>query len=601
MALKKMNLEKITADLKNKYPDIGIRSIETSGDGKATFYLDPTQKSLAFLGKKDGTTPHSEAASTIRRDALDRGTLDLIKKDPFTEPYNESIKRAIKYYYTEPLVGSTLNLLASLSAKGFENDVDDPDIKNFYDTWVFDTNFAEVIEWIFLDFFKVGNVYTYKAVQKYEPRVSYLSTNPGKKVKKPGAAAAQEFAAKKNVWSKGFLPVSYTVLNPELVKVDGNLLFDKTSITLTPPTELKDLLKKSGSDLSEDEKLLIKSLPSELKKAVTDGKDFKLESNLVGRITYRKQPYERYAKPRSTRIFDSIEYYKSLRNADLSTLDGISNYIIKVTIGNDEYPVTTQDELEAVSQLFNTPSKSFSVVWNHTLQVEKIVSPEIASILGKEKYAQVNDDISGGLGISRALIDGMGNANAAQISLMVKGVMEEINYARRQVERWIYNEYRQIAEAMGFTMFPKIRWDEGVLKDSILYMSTLSQLVDRRMLSYNTALESLGFDYPTELQNMKTELPLVEEGIFGLAGSPFQQAKAGPGVQPVQKAPTGTPSSGRPKGQVPKTKQPVTDTNKKVKNPPKAESSENFAWAKEMTDEEYEVFISELERVRGEE
>jgi len=219
--------------------------------------------------------------------------------------------------------------------------------------------------------------------------------------------------------------------------------------------------------------------------------------------------------------------------------------------------------LEAVAQLFNTPSKSFDVVWNHTLQIEKIVSPEIDKILGQSKYDQVNDDITTGLAMSRALLDGGSGMNAAEVDLLIKGLTEEIEYARRQVTRWIYREYQQIAEAMGFERFPKVRWDDGILLDTILYMNTLAQLVDRRMLSYRTSLEALGFDYPNELRNMTEEMPLVEDGTFGILGSPWQQAKtAGP-------VPTGTPSSGPPKGT-----QKTKDTKTKTK-PKKSDTSPN--------------------------
>jgi len=253
-----------------------------------------------------------------------------------------------------------------------------------------------------------------------------------------------------------------------------------------------------------------------------------------------------------------------LREADLSTLDGITNYILKVTIGNDEYPVASQTELETIANLFNsTTSKSFDVVWNHTLQIEKIVAPEIEAVLGQDKYKQVNEDISGGLAMSRGFIDGVTNLNTGEANLVTKTVIEEINYARRQVERWIYNEYRQIADAMGFDRFPKVRWDNTVLRDIILYMSTIAQLVDRRMISYETALEQLGFDYENEFSNMKGELPQVLKGVLGIMGSPFQQK----GIQSTQRSPSGTPSNGRPKGRVPKKKQTDTNPQKKTKSP----------------------------------
>jgi hypothetical protein len=599
-------LNKVTAELKGKYPEVGIQKIEVDEkNGKSTFFVSPTEKVLATLPPERAVNLHSaaEVASTLRRDVIDRSVLDLIKKSVSEEDPHEIFKRSMKYYYEGDYYGSHIDILTNFSSKGFENDIDDDSIKAFYDTWNFDVNFKQVIDWIFLDLFRIGMVRTYKIIGKYEPGVSYLSPIPGAKKAKGDLKAMteraarihqkrlqkledklnaldgrkktdrdiyQELSAKKKVWSKGFMPIAYTVLNPLLIEIDGSLLFDKTKVTLKPSDELKKLLKKPVAELTEDEKLIIKLLPSDFKSGVEEGGGVVLDPLFVGAIDYRKQPYERYPKPRGVKVFDSLEYKKALREADLSTLDGISNYILKVTVGNDEYPVTDQIQLETVAQLFNTTSKSFDVVWNHTLEVEKIVSPEIEAVLGQDKYAQVNEDISGGLAFSRALVDGTTNVQQAEAGLIVKTVIEEVNYAREQVEHWIYNEYRQIADAMGFDRFPKVRWDNTVLRDIILYMSTISQLVDRRMLSYETALEQLGFDYANEFNNMENELPSVLDGVLGILGSPFQQSK----TQPTQNAPTGTPSNGRPTGQVPKKKQPSTDPKTKTKVPNQSPSNQ---------------------------
>jgi hypothetical protein len=599
-------LSKLTAELQSKYPNAGVQSIEINEKaGTSTLFMRPNEKVLAFL-EKGAVIPkirNSTSAAVITRDAIDRTILDLAKKDPYTDEPKTSYERAIRYYYTDPLLGSVVNFLANVSSKGFEHDIDDANIKNFFDVWAFDVGLHQLLEWIFLDFFKVGMVATYKVISKYEPRVSYLSPVPGQKMKK----ASKETAAKKKTWSKGYIPVAYTVLNPQLVTIEGNLLFNNTRISLTAPKELQDLLKKKGGDLTEEEKMLIKSLPSDFKAAAEKGQSFPLDPTIANLITYRKQPYERYSRPRSLRIFDSLDYKKSLKEADLSTLDGITNYILKVTIGNDEYPVTSQEELNAVAQLFNTPSKSFDVVWNHTLEIEKIISPEIGDILGIKKYEQVNSDLTAGLSIARAFIDGTGeNMSVSSAQLVVKGVQEEVDYARRQVTNWIYKEYQQIAEAVGFDRFPKIRWDESVLKDTIMYMNIISQLVDRRMISYNSALELLGFDYNNELNNMQTELKLVEDGVFGIIGSPWQKAK-----QPVQGSPVGTPSAGRPKGKDPNTKKtPQTNpakkntTQKQTKTKPQAQqvvksSLKLSDMIKDMNDEEYAAFMEEVEILRN--
>jgi hypothetical protein len=604
-------LQKITAKIKDQYPDVGIRKIEVDeATGKSTFFVNPTNKVLATLSPDKAINLHGPAAvaSTLRRDVIDRSVLDLIKKSVSEEDPHTLFQRAIKYYYEADYYGSHIDILTNLSSKGFENDIDDDKIKAFYDTWNFDVNFTQILDWIFFDFFRVGMVRTYKIIGKYEPGVSYMSPIPGMKKakgdlidmseraarihqkrlknlekklksldgrKKDERDLKEELAAKKRVWSKGFMPVAYTVLNPLLVDIEGSLLFDKTKVTLKPSDELKKLLKKSGSELTDDEKTILKLLPADFKSGVTSGQGIVLDPLFVGAVDYRKQPYERYPKPRGVKVFDALEYKNSLREADLSTLDGITNYILKITVGNDEYPVTDATQLETVAQLFNTTSKSFDVVYNHTLNIEKIVSPEIEAILGQDKYKQVNEDISGGLAVTRALVDGVTDVKSSEASLIVKTVIEEIHYARRQVEQWIYTEYRNIANAMGFDRFPKVRWDNTVLRDIIMYMSTISQLVDRRMLSYETALEQLGFDYKNEFNNMEKELPMVLEGTLGILGSPFQQKGGGTlGPQKTQRAPTGTPSSGRPRGQVPKKKQPNTNPKSKTKVPNQSPSNQ---------------------------
>jgi len=258
----KIDLQKLTADLKEKYPDAGITSVDVdTNSGKATFLLSPNKKNLAVLEKPGMAVQNRAYGSTITRDALTRQSLHLLNPtSPYEMDAKTLFKKADEYYYTDPLLGSVVNTLASMSMKGFELDIDDKNVQSFYETWCFDVNFAQVLEWIFLDFFKIGHVTTYKVLAKYEPRVSYLSPAPGQKIKsnydpseverlqklhakfeedrlfeianvlgkakERGATNTElrniELAAKKNIWSKGHLPVAFTVLNPQLVTIDCN-------------------------------------------------------------------------------------------------------------------------------------------------------------------------------------------------------------------------------------------------------------------------------------------------------------------------------------------------------------------------------------------
>ena len=43
-------LQQVTAELQEKYPEVGIKYVEVDeSTGKSTFYLEPTKKTLAYV------------------------------------------------------------------------------------------------------------------------------------------------------------------------------------------------------------------------------------------------------------------------------------------------------------------------------------------------------------------------------------------------------------------------------------------------------------------------------------------------------------------------------------------------------------------------
>ena len=576
-------------------------------------------KELAFLSGKDGERSpfvHRERAANITRDFIRRVDLDLLdelRPGVLRIQPQKVYQSAIDLYKTGGAYGTVIDTLTNFASKGFKNDVDDPDIKLFYDTWNNEIDFQGTVEQIFFDFFRVGMVRTFKTVGKFEPKLkpesfsqivnqrnisnAFKTTSEMQKI-----MADREYAAAKKIWSKAFVPLNYTILNPTMVIIEGPLMFGQTETLLKPEafSEVRKMLRNPAK-LTSDQRSFLGKIPKELKDQIQKNKPVLLPKELVGKCDYRKQDYERYPLPRLTRAMDSLKYKDSLQKADFSTLDGITNYILKITIGNDTHPVTSQGELEAVANLFDTSSKSFDVVWNHTLDIEKVTFPEVSQILGQDKFKQVNDDLSQAYGVSRALLDGTLQGNSKSVELAAKAFTEEVNYARRCVVRWINNEYEEVALAMGFDRYPIVRFDENALKDEIMLMSVVQGMIDRRIISYETGIEKLGFDFSTELANMLQEAPLVQAGKLGIIGSPYNP-KALPAetppvekdttpsgkpttvtqedlndfqkniteqIQKIQRTPTGTPSEGRPRGapaKTPKKSKPKNSPRKKPRN-----------------------------------
>jgi hypothetical protein len=595
-------------------PGVHEMEIDVSPTGrpyKELAYLDP--------GRGDSNPlKFHEGGRVITRDYIRRADLDLLVGKPSVLKADPQriYQTAMDFYKTKGPYGTTVDTLTNFAAKGFKNDIDDEDIKLFYDTWNQEIDFQGTVENIFFDFFRVGMVRTFKLVGKFDPKLKpenfesiINKRTQANKFETTGELkrlmAYRDVAAAKKVWSKSYVPLRYTILNPTLVDLRGSLLFDQQETYLKPEAfkELAELLKKASTKLTQEQKKFISQLPKEFREAVKKNQPVKLPPELVGACDYRRQDYERYALPRVARTFDDMNYKEELKKADYSTLDGITNYILKVTIGNDNHPVTEQSQLETIARLFDTSGKSFDMVWNHTLEIEKITFPEISEILGQEKFAQVNDDLDQALGVTRALLDGKLQTNSAAIGAALKGFGEEVNYARRCVKRWIDHEYEEVALAMGFARYPQVRFDENALKDEIMMMSVIQGMIDRRILSYETGIEKLGFDFANELANFIQETPMVQDGILGIIGSPYNPkalpAQTPPSdrdttpsgkpttvtqkdlkdlqkniekmvktnIQKVQRTPTGTPSEGRPRKGGGKPRQRSTKPNTKPRKP----------------------------------
>lgn len=555
-------------------------------------------------GKNPDEVEKELARLDIRyRDILGGSYLDLRDKGAEETEALKLYKRSSDEYYKTGIYGTHLDMLSNFAATGFYNEINNPEIKEFYDSWAKDTKFVDLVGKIFHNLFKYSVCYVLRATGPYEPHSDGISSVPGKEPNgstKSGKKARmahliaskirdempgmvldyEEFSKRysREYSATGGYPIAYTLLDPQYVKMDGPGFFGATTISITSKglSGLKKTLEKIKNDpskVSSEVKEGLKMLPSAMKNAALEGGDYVFKEGEVSVIFLRKMDSEVYAKPRGARAFDAFDYRDELKKADFATVDGIYNYILKVTVGDKDFPVKDQQVLADLAEALNTPQKAFALVWNHTLKIEKITANEAGNILGKQKYEPVDDEISSALGFAKALIDGSGLSGDGAL-LITKGLQSEINAARIKVTDWVYSQYREIAISAGFSTYPVVRWKESVINtdsDSVTKASYM-QMLDRKAISVQSYMREMGFDYDTEVQRMTEELPLVQDDILR-AGSPYQAQ--------VESAPV-SGDSGRPKGQPTGPKKPNNPTKSvkdktKVKTPSQA-SDDSEEW-----------------------
>ena len=443
------------------------------------------------------------------------------------------IKLAVRHYFNDPLIGKIIELMTIFSNDGFRNEVSDPKIKEFYDQWCRDVKMDQVLTWIFTEYYRSGNVYVARQLSQHSP-------------------------SDKRVAVKGKIPFAYTVLNPLSVRVSGSSYFNNAIMELETGKNdaLIDFIRNAGKKEFEmlRQMFVIDDVVS-LDKFKKNGY-MRLNNENVKRVLRLAQPYEPLARPMTKRAFKDIYLKAKLKQLDLSTINGAIHQIIKVTIG-DENHVATPNKLAKVAAIFKKQSKTLTVVWDHTLKVE-VVRPSDPAWMNKDKYEEVNDSIRSAFGISKLLTgtgsDGAGGNNAY---LSVKSFVGNLLQGRKDVVvQWLHDEYRYIAEQMGFDEVPVPIFNPLSLGDEVRERQIISTLVEKGILSFKTAQEYLGYDPETEENRRREEIKLIKEGVY-----------------PKGKSDTQSGPNGRPAGQsgdYPPVRMPTTQKRLKGKG-----SSEN--------------------------
>lgn len=466
---------------------------------------------------------------------------------------HRKIELAIELYLHEPLVASVIDMMVDFSSSGFVNECEDNDIKQLFDRWAEEINLQELIEQIFFEYWRSGNVSIYRSPKNCKIGKQQKNIRSGQIIKK------EQYK----------FPSGYTILNPMNVYIEGPLIFNQERAYLA-------VGNSSVNNLNADNMNYLSSVP-ELNKNIDPitGK-IPLDPKFFSRITRKKQPYERYANPFLERIFEPVLFKQKLRLVDMSMVEGMVNQLVTVTIGNDEYPAGDED-LEAIAELFNTPNKAYTIFWNHTLEVQ-FHKPEGLETLSQDKYAQVNDDILAGLGMNRALLDGGGskgqhsglsNGWVATLSLI-----ERLDNTRYKVLQWLRSEYRRIAEENGFDTYPNPVFNKMNLREDTYVSTVLLPMYDRGLLDEEDVISETGHDYLSIVETKKRNEK--NSKLFLPPEQPFQGGQTGPN--------NGKPKDGAPQKPM-KERTPVKEKDKG--NTPKVKADYAMAYSTHIQ-EDYE-------------
>lgn len=519
--------------------------------------------------------------------------------------------KALYYWRKDPIVYKCTKLLTQLSNAPIAWDCEDDDTQSFFKVWfeqAMGTSFR--VQW-FTEFFRSGLVAAMKTLVEYVPRDFKPNKAPqakdgmvkaeaelqaeadaeakrewAERIVKANAEAKASyvqakaelerletlFAAKKTSeakvkaqaavvidkqyeWAKGMIPGGYSILDPMAIDIEGpaGLEFLKQ-----PFLRLDPLVRSAAVSPTAQQSPFLAALPVELVTQIKKGSPKVWLSPNIVNITFNdKQDYERYPTPMISHAFTALAMKDLLIEADKRTAMGIRDRILKVTIGDKEFPVLDNSELNAVQNLFRNPAKTLTLFWNHTLKIEWIEMPT-DGYMEKEKYAIWDNQIRTCYGIGPIFTGTSETSGAVGNSMMnFEGLKQEILTAQELFLEQLRAEVKLVRASLGITKDCTPRF-VNIFGNVVEFMAGLQTMVTNGNLDNQTLLETLGFDFATVKRRQEKIKKLKDKGIFTPVPS---SNNMGPGG--------GVPTGGKP------AKQPLANNNKnkRGKSQPKTKAA----------------------------
>jgi hypothetical protein len=230
-----------------------------------------------------------------------------------------------------------------------------------------------------------------------------------------------------------------------------------------------------------------------------------------------------------TRVLPWLEIKARLLDADRASLIGAANFVLVFKIGTDLAPAQ-QAEIDAYKEGMTKIAKMPFIVGDHRLEVE-ILTPDTAAVLNSDKHATVNHRIAAAvLGLpDEAMLPGRGQLDPEVAArLMVARLKSRRRMLQRALER---NLARVGAVLNGDTALENVPSLAFTPRDVPIVgvtaaLAAVLQARQRRDLSRQSYLETLGYDQDVEAQRFKHEQESGLDDTFQ-THEPFDSPNAG--------------------------------------------------------------------------
>jgi hypothetical protein len=411
------------------------------------------------------------------------------------------LKKAELIYQRVGLVKNVIDLMADFAVQGIKPVHKNKRVERFYRKWFKKINGKERSERFLNNLYKTGNV----VINRQTAKISLKTAEEFFKVN--ASADINEKTEDKTIFDKREIPWRYTFIDPVYVEVSAGPLSSFVSnkrYELVIPASLRKLI---NAPKTENEKLIVSSLPTQILEASKNKKPYPLDHQKTLVFHYKKDDWQSWAYPMIYSIMDDITVIEKLKLADMAALDGAISNIRIFKLGNLEHKIApTKAAASKLSSILqnNVGGGTLDLVWGPDIELIES-NTNVHQFLGEGKYTPHLNSIYAGLGIPPTLTGTFGAAGTTNNFISLKTLTQRLQYGREILINFWEKEFELIQKAMGFKYCAKIEFDRMDLSNEEAEKALLIQLSDRNIISDEVVQTRFGFDPDMEKTRINRE------------------------------------------------------------------------------------------------
>ena len=434
---------------------------------------------------------------------LSRSDYDYFRpQEAVPNKVKDVLRKAEDIYQKIGLVKNVIDLMGDFSSQGIRLVHPNKRIERFYRNWFKKIKGKDRSERFLNNLYRIGNV----VINRQTAKISLKTTESLYKATSADISD-QSIQEEDTVVEKREIPWKYTLIDPVYIEVAGGSLssfVNKKIYSLVIPPQLR---KTINSPKTDEEKIIVSKLPSQIIEAAKTKKPYPLDPDKILVFHYKKDDWQTWAYPMIYAIMDDITVLEKLKLADMAALDGAISNIRIFKLGNLEHKIAptkaAANKLASILQN-NVGGGTMDIVWGPDLELIES-NTNVHQFLGEAKYTPHLNSVYAGLGIPPTLTGTYGAAGTTNNFISLKTLTQRLQYGRDVLISFWEKEIELVQKAMGFRYPAKVEFDRMDLSNEEAEKALLIQLVDRNIISDEFLQKRFGADPEMERIRLNRE------------------------------------------------------------------------------------------------